>query len=102
MFSQHYDYYYYVWFFYQSSYSNFFSPSFVSKIQTINGPWGNREETVIHIISEWSQQTQKEYKTRHNWVSEGDPLGTVQGIKFWPYNQMVYTQTRIRPRKWDA
>ena len=33
---------------------------------------------------------------------EGDPLGTVQEVSIWPYEQMVYIQSRIRPRKWDT
>ena len=27
-----------------------------------------RNEVVIHIISEWRKQTQKEYKSKHDWV----------------------------------
>ena len=41
-----------------------------------------------------------EEETRLN--GEGDPLGIIQEIKIWPYYQMVYTQTRIRSREWDA
>ena len=26
----------------------------------------------------------------------------MQEIEIWPYNQMVYAQTRICPREWDA
>ena len=49
------------------------------------------------------QQTSvKVYKTRHDWVREGDPLRIVQEIKIWSYNQMVYAQNRIRPREWDV
>ena len=33
---------------------------------------------------------------------KGDPLGTVQEIEIWPYEQIVYAQHRICPRKWDA
>ena len=29
--------------------------------------WGDRDETIKHIISEWNKLTQKEYKTRHEW-----------------------------------
>ena len=33
---------------------------------------------------------------------EGDPLGNVQEIEIWPYEQTVYVQPRISPTKWDA
>ena len=48
--------------------------------------YGNRDETVNHIISKCSKLAQKEYKTRHNWI----PLGIVPGIKIWPYYWMVH------------
>ena len=32
--------------------------------------WGNRDETINHIISEWSKLAQREYKARHDWVSK--------------------------------
>ena len=31
---------------------------------------GDRDETINHIISECSKLTQKEYKTRHDWVGK--------------------------------
>ena len=31
---------------------------------------GERDETINHIISEYSKLALKEYKTRHNWVSK--------------------------------
>ena len=43
----------------------------------------------------------KEYKTRHDLVGEGDPLGTVQEIEIWPYEYVVHAQPRIRPGEWD-
>ena len=33
---------------------------------------------------------------------ENYPLGIVQEIEIWPYYQMLYTQTRICPGKWDT
>ena len=33
---------------------------------------------------------------------KSDPQGIVQEIKIWPYNQKVYAQTRICPRKWSS
>ena len=32
--------------------------------------FGNREESVSHIIGECSKQAQKEYKNRHDWVGK--------------------------------
>ena len=32
--------------------------------------WGDRDETINHIISECSKVAQKEYKTRHDWVGK--------------------------------
>ena len=31
-----------------------------------------------------------------------ESLGIVQDIKIRPYNQLVYAQSRINPREWDA
>ena len=33
---------------------------------------------------------------------QGDPLGIVQEIEIWPYEQMVYAQPRICPGERDA
>ena len=33
---------------------------------------------------------------------DGDPLGIVQEILIWPYEQVVYAQPGIRSRKWDS
>ena len=35
-------------------------------------------------------------------VHFGNPLGVVQEILIWPYEQVVYAQPRIYPREWDA
>ena len=32
---------------------------------------------------------------------KGDSLGTEQESKIWPYQQMVYAQTKICYKKWD-
>ena len=32
---------------------------------------------------------------------QGDPLGIVQEIKIWSCEQMVYSQPRISPVKWE-
>ena len=59
----------------------------------------------------------KEYNNINNWMlqistkgvqdlvplsGQSDQLGIVQGIKNWSYYQMVYTQTRIPHKNWDA
>ena len=41
-----------------------------------------------------------EYKTRLG--GKGDTLGIEQKIQIWSYKQMVYVQTTIHPREWDA
>ena len=33
---------------------------------------------------------------------QGDPLGIVHKIEVWPYEQMVYAQSRIFPEEWDT
>ena len=33
---------------------------------------------------------------------QGDPLGIVQEIEIWPYEQTVYAQRRICPVEWSA
>ena len=33
---------------------------------------------------------------------QGDPLGIMQEVKVWPYEQMVCAQPRICAREWDA
>ena len=63
---------------------------------------GNRDETSNNILSECSKLAQKEHKTRHKWVEQGGPLGTVQEIENWPYEQMVYAQPSIYPGEWDV
>ena len=61
---------------------------------------GNSNERVNYIINECRKLAQKEYKT---WLGgKGDPLGIVQDINILPCWEMVYTQTRICPRKCDT
>ena len=33
---------------------------------------------------------------------EGNPLGIVQEIEIWPYEQIVFEQNNISPGKWDT
>ena len=42
------------------------------------------------------------YKNKVQLGRKGNPLGMTQKIETWPYYQMVYAQTEIRPRKWDT
>ena len=42
---------------------------------------GDKNETINHIISEFSKLVQKEFKTRHDWVGERDTLGIVEEIE---------------------
>ena len=35
------------------------------------------------------QILQKEFKTRHDWFGESDPLGLLQEIESWLYYQML-------------
>ena len=58
---------------------------------------------INNIISERIKLAPKENKTRCDWEGEGDPLGIVQVIKIWPYEQqVVYAHPKIRPGEWDA
>ena len=49
---------------------------------------------INHIISECSKLSQKEYKTRHNWVGKVIHKELCKKIEIWPYEQMVYAQPR--------
>ena len=48
--------------------------------KTANIGYAVTDETTNHIISECNKLAQKEYKCRHDWVEQGDPLGNVQEI----------------------
>ena len=56
----------------------------------------DRDITINHIVSECNKLAQK-------WLGgQDDPLGIVQEIETWPYEQMVYAQPRIHPVEWDT
>ena len=59
--------------------------------------YGDRDETINHIISECSKLVQKEYKTRHNWVGKVIHGDMCKKSNF--DQQMVYTQPSTCPRK---
>ena len=42
----------------------------IDKTQQNSKCSGERDETINHIICEWSKLVQKEYKTRHDWVGK--------------------------------
>ena len=52
-------------------------------------------------MSKCSNEHKRSTRRGASWV-EGDPLEIEQEIKIWLYKQMVWEQTRICPRKWDA
>ena len=59
---------------------------------------GDRNKT-INQMSECCELVQKD-ETRLG--EQDDLLGIVQNVEIWPYEQMVYAQTRTHHRKWDA
>ena len=56
----------------------------------------DRDETINHIISECSKLSQKEYKTRHDWVGKVIHWELCKMLKF---GEMVNAQPRICPRE---
>ena len=62
--------------------------------ETIDKTQQNSKCRLHPIITECSKLKQKAYETRHE---EADPLGIVQEIEIWPYEQVVYAQQRIYP-----
>ena len=42
------------------------------------------------------------FNPRYNWVGEGNPLGIVQEVLIWLYEQMVNSLLRIRPKKYET
>ena len=49
--------------------------------------YGDRDETINHIISEYSKLKQKEYKTRHDWVGKVIHLAMCKKFKFYHTNR---------------
>ena len=49
---------------------------------------GDRDETIKHIISEYSKLTQKEYKTRHDWVGKVIQLELCKKFEFDHWNKL--------------
>ena len=39
---------------------------------------GRADDTINHLLNEFSKMTQKEYKRRHDWMGEKNTLGCVQ------------------------
>ena len=62
--------------------------------------YGDRNETINHIINKCSKLEQKSKRLDTTW--EGDSPGIVQEIKIWPWEQMVYAQLRISLGEWET
>ena len=62
---------------------------------------GERVETVNNI-NKRSKLAQKRVLYKVQLGEKDDFLGIMQDIKIWPYYQMVYAQTRICYREWNA
>ena len=65
-----------------------------------NSMWeffGDRHETINHLISGCSKLAQNESKTRQKWVLVSNPQWIVQEIEIWAYDQIVYARKRIYP-----
>ena len=59
--------------------------------------YGDWDQTVNHIISEYSKLAQKEYKTRHKWMGKMIHWELCKKLKL---DQMSYAQNSISPREW--
>ena len=62
---------------------------------------------IIRVLETWRNllSIKLQGKTVQNKIQldgEGDPQEIVQAYEIWLYYQMVYTQTRISPGKWDT
>ena len=64
--------------------------------------YGDRDETINHIISECSKLAQKEYMARHDWVGKVVHCEMSRKFQFDHKKQMVYAQPGTCPRKWLA
>ena len=68
---------------------------------------GNREETIIHIISECSKLVQKEYKTRHDWVGKVIHWERCKKLKFhhtnkwYMHNPAPVLENNTHKHLWD-
>ena len=62
--------------------------------------WADRDEMIYHGISECSKLVKKVYETPMG--GESDPLGIVQKIEIWLYEQVVIAQHGICHREWDS
>ena len=58
---------------------------------------GERDEMDNQVISECSEQSQRNYKTRYGWVKKRDRLGIVQEIKVLSYYQMAPGRPGFNP-----
>ena len=69
--------------------------------------WGDRDETINHIISERSKLAQKEYKTRHDWVGKVIHCQLCKKFKFdhtarwYMYKPESVVENEIHKLYWD-
>ena len=68
---------------------------------------GDRDETIKHIISEYSKLAQKEYKTRHDWVGQVIHWELCKKFKFdhtnkwYMHNPASVLENVTHQRLWD-
>ena len=63
--------------------------------------YGDGDEKVHHILSEWNKLAQREDKTKHDWVGKVIHREVCKKLKF-DNTHMVHAQTRIHLGEWDA
>ena len=66
--------------------------------------YGDRDETINHIISECSKSAQKEYKTRHNWVGKvihWKKFKFDHTNKWYMHNPAPVLENNTRKLQWD-
>ena len=69
--------------------------------------WGDRDETIGHIISKCSKLAQKEYKTRHDWVGKMIHWEICKKLKFdhtnkwYMHNPASVLENNTHEHLWD-
>ena len=64
--------------------------------------WGNKDETINHIISECSKLAQKKYKTSHDWVGKMIYWEFSKKVKFDHANKWYMHNPKSVREKWNA
>ena len=57
--------------------------------------YGDRDETINHTISECCKFGHKKYIRLDTLIGQSDPLGVVQEIEIWPYEQIFPLSGKI-------